>query len=232
MNDITITCAIIDDEPLAISMIEKFVERTPFLELKGAYSDSLEAIEALRKEAVNLVFLDIQMPDLDGMEFAKMLPSETRIIFTTAFKEYAFDSYEVYALDFLLKPVRYQKFMVAVEKAKEWFARSTPVPTTIFLRTDGELRQYELSHLLYVEGMKDYMRFHFDDGTPTVTTHLTMHAVEDMLPSQDFIRVHRSYIVAIKKIRSIDRNDCITIGKEIIHVTETYKEKLKEIVKF
>lgn len=118
-----LTCIIVDDEPLAVKLMDSFVAKTPDLELLGSFTDSVEAINAVKEQKPNLLFLDIQMPDLNGMELAHMIPTETRVIFTTAFKEYAFESYEVSALDFLLKPIRYNKFIAAVDKAKEWFAK-------------------------------------------------------------------------------------------------------------
>ena len=229
-----ITCTIVDDEPLAVKLLESFVERTPDLQLVGSYTDSVEAIAALRQQPTDLVFLDIQMPDMNGMELAHMLPEHTMIIFTTSFKEYAFESYEVSAVDFLLKPVRYNKFLAAIEKAKERLAPppSTlhPQPSTIFLRVDGELRQLQLDDVLYVAGMKDYVMFYLESQPRPLITHLTMKAVEDMLPADRFLRVHRSYIVALDKIRSIDRNDCIYIGQEIIHVTEAFRQPFLQFV--
>ena len=165
-----LTCIIVDDEPLAVKLMESFVAKTPELELLGSFTDSVEAINAAKEQKPNLLFLDIQMPDLNGMELAHMIPTETRVIFTTAFKEYAFESYEVSALDFLLKPIRYNKFMVAVEKAKEWFAKSecpkpspiaqhltsnTQIPSALFVRVDGELRNITIENIVYVNGMKD-----------------------------------------------------------------------------
>lgn len=228
------TCTIVDDEPLAVKLLESFVERTPALQLVGSYTDSVEAIAALRENPVNLVFLDIQMPDMDGMELAHMLPAQTKIIFTTAFKEYAFDSYEVSAIDFLLKPVRYNKFLAAVEKAQERIAPQPSSiihqPSTIFLRVDGELRQLQLDDVLYVAGMKDYVMFYVQSQPRPLITHLTMKAVEDTLPAERFLRVHRSYIIALDKIRSIDRNDCIYIGNEIIHVTEAFRPAFQQFL--
>lgn len=228
------TCTIVDDEPLAVKLLESFVERTPALQLVGSYTDSVEAIAALRENPVDLVFLDIQMPDMDGMELAHMLPAQTKIIFTTAFKEYAFDSYEVSAIDFLLKPVRYNKFLTAVEKAQERIVRQPSSvnhqPSTLFLRVDGELRQLQLDDVLYVAGMKDYVMFYVQSQPRPLITHLTMKAVEDMLPADRFLRVHRSYIVALDKIRSIDRNDCIYIGNEIIHVTEAFRPAFQQFL--
>ena len=222
----SLSCIIVDDEPLAVKLLESFVNKTPDLELLGSYTDSVEAINAVRNLQPNLLFLDIQMPDLNGMQLAHMLPDGTRIVFTTAFKEYAFDSYEVKALDFLLKPIQYNKFFAAVEKAKEWFSvyslKYKDDNSTIFLKVDGEYRQIAVSNILYVCGMKDYVMFYLDSQPKPLITHLTMKSVEDMLPSQLFMRVHRSYIVALDKIRKVDRNDCIYIGNEIIHVTEAY----------
>ena len=251
---------IVDDEPLAVKLLESFVAKTPDLELLGSFTDSVEAINAVREKRPQLLFLDIQMPDLNGMELAHMLPEGTKVIFTTAFKEYAFESYEVSALDFLLKPIRYNKFLAAVEKAKEWFTvyslqftgdlqanSSEPSElssvnrkpstvnqsSTIFLKVDGEYRQVALERIIYVCGMKDYVMFYLEGERKALITHLTMKAVEDMLPQQLFMRVNRSYIVALDKIRKVDRNDCIYIGEEgtsaeIIRVTEAYRETFQQ----
>ena len=233
----TISCMIVDDEPLAVKLLESFVAKTPELELQGSFTDSVEAINAIKEQQPNLLFLDIQMPDLNGMELAHMIPSETRVIFTTAFKEYAFESYEVKALDFLLKPIRYNKFMEAVEKAREWFtvqesATSANVTSakSVFLKVDGEYQQIAFSQILYVCGMKDYVMFYLEDVRKPLITHLTMKSVEDMLPSQQFMRVNRSYIVALDKIRKVDRNDCIYIGDEIIHVTDAFKDTFNQFL--
>ena len=229
----SLKCIIVDDEPLAVKLMESFVNKTPELTLLGSYTDSVEAINAIKEQAPNLLFLDIQMPDLNGMELAHMLPSETRVIFTTAFKEYAFESYEVNALDFLLKPIRYNKFLAAVDKAKAWFdlLATTGVSTTdgsspssLFLRVDSELRNISINDIIYVNGMKDYVMFYVEGENKPLITHLTMKAVEEMLPAEHFLRVHRSYIIAVNKIRKVDRNDCIYIGNEIIHVPDGYQE--------
>ena len=251
----TLTCIIVDDEPLAVKLLESFVAKTPDLELLGSFTDSVEAVNAVKEKQPNLLFLDIQMPDLNGMELAHMLPEGTRVVFTTAFKEYAFESYEVSALDFLLKPIRYNKFIAAVEKAKEWFnrgyenssfqskaaepstvAESNPVPphprtSSLFLKVDGEYRQVAVQDILYVSGLKVYVMFYLVNERKPLITHLTMKAVEEMLPQQQFMRVHRSYIVALDKIRKVDRNDCIYIGEEIIHVTEAYLDNFQNYLK-
>ena len=239
-----LTCIIVDDEPLAVRLLESFVNKTPDLQLAGSFTDSVEAINVIKELKPDLLFLDIQMPDMSGMELAHVVPAETKIIFTTAFKEYAYESYEVSALDFLLKPIRYNKFISAVEKARQWFghklnnqnnqsiqniqnAQKEPhgKQETVFLRVDGEFRQVALSKIIYVCGMKDYVMFYLSDEKRPLITHLTMKSVEDMLPSTLFMRISRSYIVALDKIKSVDRNECVYIGDEIIKVTDAYHEK-------
>ena len=234
------TCIIVDDEPLAVKLLESFVARTPDLELLGSYTDSIAALDALRSNPSDLLFLDIQMPDLNGMELAHAIDTHrTRVIFTTAFKDYAFESYEVNALDFLLKPIRFIKFQAAIEKARELFA-PVPQPSTesketvvtaqpgstnsIFLKVDGELRRISLDKIIYVEGMKDYLKFSIEGEKTPLVTHLTLSAAEEMLPNSLFMRINRSYIISLQHIRSIDRNDCVYIGDQIIRVTEAYRE--------
>ena len=227
MNQL-LSCIIVDDEPLAVKLLESFVAKTPELQLLASFTDSVEAINAVKEQKPDLLFLDIQMPDLNGMELAHMIPPTTRVIFTTAFKEYAFESYEVSALDFLLKPIRYNKFLAAVEKAKQWYEREPSADdaksTSLFIRVDGELRNVTIDHIPYVRGLKDYVMFYLDGESKPLITHLTMKAVEAMLPTDRFLRVHRSYIIAVDKIKKIDRNDCIYIGEEIIHVPEGYQQ--------
>ena len=230
-----LSCMIVDDEPLAVRLLESYVEKTPDLELMASFTDSITAINAVKAQKPDLLFLDIQMPNIDGMELAHSLPEETRVVFTTAFKEYAFESYEVNALDFLLKPIRYNKFLAAVEKAKKWFStRNEDVGTrndrTVFIRVDGEWRNIAIDQITYVNGMKDYVLFYLDDESKPLITHLTMKSVEDMLPPDKFLRVHRSYIVAINKIQKVDRNDCIYIGNEIIHVPDGYLTTFRSFI--
>jgi len=225
-----ITCIVVDDEPLAIKMLEDYINRTPFLRLSASFDDPVQALSALKSNPVHLVFLDIQMPDLDGLNLSRMVPPETKIIFTTAFKEYAFESYEVNALDFLLKPIRYHKFLNATEKAKQWFNlinnKNEPdrTLTSIYIRIDNQLRQVDITDILYVSGLKDYVRIYLKSEKRPLITHLTMKAVEELMPKGQFMRVHRSYIVALNQIKAIDRNNCIYIADEVIHVTEGYRD--------
>ena len=224
-----LTCMIVDDEPLAVRLLVSYVEKTSDLQLLDSFTDSIRAINAVKEQKPDLLFLDIQMPNIDGMELAHSLPEQTRVVFTTAFKEYAFESYEVNALDFLLKPIRYNKFLAAVEKAKKQLAPQSEPPSqpspqnnTVFIRVDGEWRNIVIDKITYVSCIKDYVMFYLDDEPKALITHLTMKAVEQMLPADKFLRIHRSYIVATDKIRKIDRKDCVYIGKEIIHVPDGY----------
>ena len=228
-------CIVVDDEPLAVKMLENFIARTSFLALEASFTDPVAALESIRERQPELVFLDIQMPDLNGMELSRMIPERTRIIFTTAFKQYAFDSYEVSALDFLLKPIRYQKFLEAAEKARAWFsmveAAAAPRPAapgteetgTVFVKTDGQLRKVAFSDIRYVEGMKDYVLLYLCSERQPIVTHITMKAVEELLPAAAFMRVHRSYIVALDKIESIGGSYDISIGGALIHVSDAYR---------
>lgn len=238
------TCIIVDDEPLAVKLLETFVERTPDLELQGSFTDSIAALDALRTKPADLLFLDIQMPDMNGMELAHAIDTHrTRVIFTTAFKDYAFESYEVNALDFLLKPIRYVKFQAAIDKARKLFSAGhattpqqmsteplSPQEKSVFLKVDGELRRIDLSKIVYVEGMKDYLKFSIEGEKAPLVTHLTLSSAEEMLPSSQFMRINRSYIISLQHIRSIDRNDCVYIGDQIIRVTESYRDRFMAFV--
>ena len=231
-----LTCMIVDDEPLAVRLLESYVEKTPDLQLLASFTDSITAINAVKEQKPDLLFLDIQMPNIDGMELAHSLPEGTRVVFTTAFKEYAFESYEVNALDFLLKPIRYNKFLGSIEKARKVYdTQPTAVepkqqPNTVFARVDGEWRNIPVAQIVYVSGMKDYVMFYLDGEKKPLISHLTMKAVEEMLPSDKFLRIHRSYIVAVDKIQKVDRNDCVYIGEEIIHIPDGYLQSFRNFL--
>ena len=231
----SLRCFVVDDEPLAVKMLENFITRTPFLELAASFTDPVLALSEMRTQAPDLVFLDIQMPDLSGMELSRMVPAGTRIIFTTAFKQYAFESYEVSALDFLLKPIRYQKFLEAAEKAREWFtmkeaataAPAAPVSeakTSTFFKVDGALRKVEFDDILFVEGMKDYVMVFLASQKQPLVTHVTMKGMEEMLPAGQFMRIHRSFIVALDKVASVSGTGDVKVGDRLLHVSDAYRE--------
>lgn len=198
----TLRCAIIDDEPLALELLKRYAEKTPALTLCGAYSSAVQAMQSLPSDRVDLLFLDIQMPDLNGLEFSRMIPEKTRIVFTTAFSQYALDGYRVNALDYLLKPISYADFMEATNKAVRWFELCQTTentvsvnPTYIYVKSDYKLVQIELDKILYIEGLKDYIKIYTEDSLRPILSLVSMKTMEEKLPSGQFIRVHRSFIV-------------------------------------
>ena len=233
-------CMLVDDEPPAVNMLESYVAKTPFLELVGKYNSAVTALAALKEHPVDLIFLDIQMPDLNGLEFSRLIGPDTRVIFITAFRQYALESYKVEALDYLLKPIRYADFLSAADKALRWFemTRREPSvrsgeglsPETIFIKTESRLRQIELQRILYVEGMKDYVKIFLENESEPVVSLMSLHSLEETLPADRFIRVHRSFIVQPEKIREIDRGR-IVFGKERIPISDTYREAFLEFLR-
>ncbi len=243
----TLNCCIIDDEPLALDLLESYVLKTPFLKLTGKYLGALQAMDELQSIEVDLIFLDIQMPGLNGLDFSRMIGEKARIIFTTAFNQYAIDSYKVNALDYLLKPISYIDFLQAANKALRWFeivrrpatapAATTvtePVPLTsasekddidsIFVKSGYKLVQVKLASILYIEGLKDYIKIYTEDEVKPLLSLMSMKSMEELLPSARFMRVHRSYIVQIDKIKIIDRNR-IVFGKTYIPISDSYKKE-------
>lgn len=224
-----ITCAIIDDEPLAVELLKSYVEKTSILTLVGTYNSAVAALSDFTNNTPDLLFLDVQMPDLNGMEFSKIIGDKCRIIFTTAFEQYALESYKVNALDYLLKPICYADFLKSVTKAQTWFEmkQSQPIQPekkSILVKTDYKLVQIDFSRILYIEGLKDYVKIVLDDDPKPILTLMSMKALENDLPANMFVRVHRSFIVQPSKIYVIERNR-IVFGKQYIPISESYKDK-------
>lgn len=224
-----LTCAIIDDEPFALDLLESYVRKTPFLRLEGRYASAVEALPGLAVQPVDLLFLDIQMPDMNGMEFARTLSGHTRVVFTTAFSQYATDGFRVNALDYLLKPIGYADFVEAANRALQWFelqAHTDPVvqdvPDSIFVKVDYKLVQIRLADILYIEGLKDYLRIYLKGQARPLLSLMSLKSLEGLLPTAQFIRVHRSYIVRKDKIESIDRGRIVVDGA-FIPIGESYK---------
>lgn len=227
-----LNCAIVDDEPLALNLLESYVNKTPFLHLAGKYSSAVQAMKELPGKQVDLLFLDIQMPELNGLEFSKMVDQRTRIIFTTAFGQYAIDGYKVNALDYLLKPISYVDFLQAANKAVQWFEllqRPKEEIDSIFVKSEYKLVQIELKNILYVEGLKDYIKIYEEGEAKPILSLMSMKAMEELLPPSRFIRVHRSYIVQKDKIRVIDRGR-IVFGKNYIPISDSYKQTFQEFL--
>ncbi len=226
-----INCAIIDDEPLAAGLLKSYAERTPFLSLRGTYGSALEAMKELRDNPAQLLFLDIQMPELSGIEFAKILPQETKVIFTTAFQQYAVEGYKVSALDYLMKPISYEDFLRAANKALEWFSVSLKKDVYfrdrfMFVKSDYKLLRVSLDDILYIEGLKDYVRIYLTNGD-RIMSLMNMKKLEDYLPRPEFLRTHRSYIVHMTKIQLVDRFR-IVFGEQYIPISDSYKEDVQQ----
>ena len=224
-----LTCMIIDDEPLAVTLLESYVSKTPFLELTGAFNSAIDALPVISDDPPDLLLLDIQMPELSGMEFSRMLSAETRIIFTTAFEQYAIDSYKVNALDYLLKPISYPDFLKSSQKALQWYEMLMKEKDTIFIKADRKLIQVRLVDILYVEGLKDYVKIHVEGQPYPILSLMTMKSMEELLPHNRFVRVHRSFIVQPEKIKIIERNR-IVFGKERIPISDSYKAIFAEFI--
>ena len=226
-----LNCAIIDDEPLALDLLENYVSKTPFLNLKGRYSNAVLALEGLQEHPVDVVFCDIQMPGLDGLAFAKRLPNNTYIIFTTAFGQYAVDSYRVNAVDYLLKPFSYDDFLMAANKAWrliEQQRRSNfehTEPETIFLKSERKLVRVELDHVLYIEAMRDYVKVVLDGEQEPIFSLMSLKSLLSLLPAGRFIRVHRSFLVQKSKIGTVT-NSHIEFGRVQIPIGRLYKNDL------
>lgn len=225
-----ISCLIVDDEPLALNLLESYVNKTPFLELKGKHNSPIEALEQLHSEKIDLLFLDIQMPDLTGIELSKSIDKNTKVVFTTAFSEYALEGYKVNALDYLLKPFNYQEFLNAAMKAREWIELTEKQTTAekadknfIFVKSEYKQLKIKLDDILYIEGLKDYVKIWLVNQAQPILSLMSLKHIDEELPHDNFMRVHRSFIVALDKIQAVERGQ-ILINKERITVADQYKD--------
>ena len=236
----TINCIAVDDEPLALGLVCKFIEQTPFLNLVGRYSGAVDALKALHQQKIDLIFLDIQMPDLNGIELARVLGKGAdipRVIFTTAYNQFALEGYKVDAVDYLLKPFNYEEFLRAAQKALNYHQLlnryNAPGPAAaveehadedyLFLKVEYQLVRIALDDILYIEGLKDYVKVHLKNSDKATLSLTSLKALEEKLPSKRFMRVHRSFIVSLDKVTSMTKNS-VQIGKMIIAVGDQYKE--------
>jgi DNA-binding LytR/AlgR family response regulator len=233
MSNLKITCVIVDDEPMALNLVESYVEKTPFLVLKKKCSSAIEALEYITTDPVDLLFLDIQMPDLTGIEFSKMLAKETRVIFTTAFDQYALDGFKVDALDYLLKPFDYSEFLTAANKAHSYFKlvkdKTQPIVSDekefLFVKSEYKQLRIKLADVLYFEGLKDYIKIWLKDNPKAILTLMSLKKLEEELPETQFMRVHRSFIVSLKNIDIIERSQII-INNQRINIMGNYSYKI------
>ncbi len=237
-------CLAVDDEPLALGLVCSFIQKTPFLSLEGRYSSAVDALKAIDANRIDLVFLDIQMPDLTGIELARVIEKTSgrtpRIIFTTAFNQFALDGFKVDALDYLLKPFNYEEFLKAAGKARSYFelvqrAEDSPAGMPVeqpreeylFLKVEYQLVRVMYSDILYIEGLKDYVKVHLQTSAKPLLSLTSLKALEERLPASRFMRVHRSFIVNLDKISAVTRNN-IQIGNDPVPVSEQYKEAFND----
>lgn len=223
-----ITCIAVDDEPLALELIKSNLIAIPSIELKGCFPNVKKAKAFLEKEKADLLFLDIQMPGITGMEFAKTLTADPMIIFTTAYDKYAIEGFEVNAVDYLLKPVSTDRFKKACEKALELFRWKNSEKKTdhIFINSEHRVIKISLNELLYVEGLKDYVKLFLSGESKPVLTRLNLKGIQELLPESDFMRIHKSYIINLSRMRSRN-SDSVFIEKIKIPLGESYKNELK-----
>jgi two-component system response regulator LytT len=246
-----LNCIAVDDEPLALGLVSSFIEQTPFLNLVGKFSSAVDALKAIHAQKIDVLFLDIQMPDLNGIELARVLDNsktnKPRIIFTTAYNQFALEGYRVDALDYLLKPFNYEEFLHAANKAlaygelleKSNATTSAPIAVPapeeriedeyLFLKVEYQLVRIALNDILYIEGLKDYVKVWLKSAEKPVLSLTSLKSLEEKLPSKKFMRVHRSFIVSLDKINSITRN-ALQIGKINITVGDQYKEAFSQFL--
>ena len=227
----TLNCIIIDDEPLAAQLLASYAERTPVINLVGTYNSAVAAIKDIKEKKIDLLFLDIQMPDLSGLEFATLIPKSTKIVFTTAFSQYAVDGYKVGALDYLLKPISYEDFIRVVDKAEKIFTEQERQVVYdrdrfIYVKSEYKLLQIRLDDILFIEGLKDYVKIYLEGNQKYVMSLMNMKKMEENLPKPEFMRTHRSYIVHMTKVKLVDRFR-IVFGSNYIPISDSYKDEVQ-----
>ena len=225
----TINCIAIDDEPLALKQMESYIDKTPFLNLVASCSSAFEALKVLESHEVALMFVDINMPDLNGLDFVKSLDQKPAVIFTTAYSEYAIDGFKVDAIDYLLKPIGYQDFLKAANKANKILKQELSSDETlqsndqyIFIKSAHKIIRVEHTNIKYIESMREYVRLHLTNEKPIMTL-ISMKKMEDSLPRESFMRVHRSFIVNLHQITTIERNRIIFDEKVYIPISQNFR---------
>ncbi len=234
-----INCLIIDDEPVALDILEGYVKKTPFLHLSGRCLGVHEAWEKMETEPIDLVFLDIQMPQVSGLEFSRVLDPNIKIIFTTAFEEYALNGFKVNALDYLLKPFNYTEFLIAASRAKDWFDHQTnqpvaaaaqPAEDSLLVKSEYKQVRIRIAEINYIEGMKDYAKFFVGDKKEPIYSLMSLKSLEEKLKAWPFMRVHRSYIINLDQIEAIERHELIIAG-ESIPIAEKYRATFQAYIR-
>ncbi len=229
-------CLAIDDEPLALKQISAYINRTPNLELVDAVSSAVDAYKTLDTFKIDLVFCDINMPELNGMDFVKSLQNKPGIIFTTAYSQYAIEGYKVDAIDYLLKPIGYDSFLASVERAKKRLEVKSEIAEELeqkggylFIKSEYKIIRINLNNIKYIEGQREYLRIYLTEGKPVMTL-LSFSKIEDKLPKEKFMRIHRSYIVNLDKITTIERMRIVFDDDLRIPVSDQYKEEFQKYI--
>jgi len=229
-----ITTIAIDDEPLALQLVTGYIEKTPGLKLLGRFDNPIDASESLADKTVDLIFVDIQMPDLSGIEFTRLLEKGPKVIFTTAFEKYALEGYKLEIVDYLLKPFSYEEFLVAIQKVQRLISLEKRATIKVdanneflFLKSDYKIKRINFNDILYIEGLKDYVKVYTQNNPKPLLSLTSLKLLESKLPESKFMRVHRSFIVNLEKIDTIERSR-IVFGKEYIPVSDQYKDRFQE----
>jgi DNA-binding LytR/AlgR family response regulator len=231
-----IRCVAIDDEPLALKVLEDYIKQAPFLVLIEKFTNPVKAFNYLSENESDLLFVDIQMPDLSGLEMVSKLRYKPLIIFTTAYSEYALEGFKADAIDYLLKPIDYPDFLKAVTKAKEWYSTKLDKNLDIqsnkdflFIKSGHKIIRINFNDILYIQGMSEYVKIFLNTGKPIMSL-LSLKSLEAQLPEKMFMRVHKSYIVNLQKIKIIERNEIVNDDGTTIRVSQQYKEKFQEFI--
>lgn len=235
MNPI-LRCLVVDDEPLAIDIVTEYIHRTPQLELAGSTTNPIEGLQLVQEGGIDLVFLDVQMPEITGIQFLKIVNGKCDVILTTAYPDYAFDGFELNVTDYLLKPIAFDRFSRAVQKVlasrpedkqPEDSLQTEEFQNFFFVKTENRFQRVDLDDVLYIEGLKDYVSIYTE--SERIITLQVMKKMEEFLPSHRFLRVHRSYIIALDKIKSIEKSR-VTIGDKVIPIGDTYRDIFYKLI--
>jgi DNA-binding LytR/AlgR family response regulator len=230
-----LNCIAVDDEKLVLDLLVDNIRRVPFLHLVSRCKNAMEAAEALQNETVDLIFLDIQMPGLNGLQFLESLPKPPMVIFITAYKEYAFEGFNLQAVDYLLKPVSFERFLKACNKAHDLFNmrsksfQKDPLPDYFFVFVEYNQVKILIPDILYIEGMKDYVKIFLINNAKPIMTRMSLKSLEEKLTGHQFVRTHKSYILSSKRITAIKR-DLVCIGAIELPLSESYKADLEKLL--
>lgn len=225
-----INCIVIDDEPLALELLAAYINKTPYLNLAAKCSEPLTALPYLNNQQIDLLFLDINMPDINGLSFFKSLAQKPQVIFTTAYSEYALEGFELNAADYLLKPISFERFITAANRVKEVVEiKNGKSKDFFFINAAHKIHKIVYSDILYLEGLKDYTKIYLAGQANPMLVLQNVKYFEDFLPKGDFVRIHRSYIVSISKLNTITKK-AVTIDKNTMPVSDNYRDKLFAVI--